>query len=189
MPGSRVERGETVSLRTVEPEDAPFLQRAYAEPGLREPLGRPIRSRSRVAAEIESLAEDDDRVHLLVCLEDDDPTPGPVDPGLVTPIGVVLARRVRVRPNLAVWLAPAHQGSGYAREALTLAIETIFRTHDVPSIGAGVYEWNEASRALLEAVGFTLEGRQRRVKFHDGAYHDNLKYGLLRTEWERLQDG
>lgn len=32
MPGARVASGERVTLRTAEEEDAPFLQRAYANP-------------------------------------------------------------------------------------------------------------------------------------------------------------
>lgn len=97
MPGARVEAGDSVTLRTVEPADAPFLQRAYAEPELRKPLGRSIRTRSQVEAEIGALAEDDDRLQFLICLEEGT-TAELVDPEAVTPIGVILARRVSGRP-------------------------------------------------------------------------------------------
>lgn len=183
MPGARIEHGERVALRTVERDDAAFLQRAHANPELRSPLGRRVRNVSQIEKQIEELAAKEDHRYFLVCLEDDDAPPGEPENGEVTRIGLVLARRVTYRPNLAFWIAPEYQGEGYAKEAASLAIETIFRNYDVPSIGAGVYAFNEASQALLESLGFTQEGRQRKVQFYDGEYHDNLKYGLLREEW------
>lgn len=182
MPGARIERGDRVALRTVEREDAAFLQRAYADPELRYPLGRRLRNVSQVEERLAEQIEDEGDDRFLVCLEDDDAPP--VDPGDdVTPIGLVVARNVTQRPNLAFRIVPEYHGEGYGKEAASLAIETIFRSYDVPSIGAGVYDFNEASRALLESLGFTREGRQRRYKFVDGEYRDNLKYGLLREEW------
>lgn len=181
MPGARVTSGTDITLRTVEREDAQFLQRAYAAPELRRPLGRRVRNVSEVENRIGRRAEDDDYRSFLVCL-DEGRSEGTDDGS--TPVGVVLARRVTSRPNLAIWVAPEYHGDGYGREAISLLIDLLFRNYDVPSIGAGVYSFNEASQRLLESVGFTQEGRQRKVQFYDGAYHDNLKYGMLREEWE-----
>ncbi|PSQ49351.1 N-acetyltransferase [Halobacteriales archaeon SW_6_65_15] len=183
MPGARIERGDRVALRTVEREDASFLQRAYANPELRHPLGRRLKNVSQVEAKFEELAADDEQDQFLVCIEGDDAPPGRPADGEVTPVGLVVARNVTRRPNVAFWVVPDYQRDGYATEAVSLVIETLFRSYDVPSIGAGVYDFNEASQGLLESLGFTREGRQRKYKFVDGEYRDNLKYGLLREEW------
>lgn len=183
MPGARIERGDRVALRTVEREDAAFLQRAYANPELRHPLGRRLKNVSQVEEQFEELAAHEGKDQFLVCLEDEDASPGSPSDDEVTPIGLVVARNVTRRPNLAFWIVPEYQRDGYATEAVSLAIDTLFRSYDVPSIGAGVYDFNEASQGLLESLGFAQEGRQRKYKFVDGEYRDNLKYGLLREEW------
>lgn len=183
MPGPRIEYGDRVGLRTVERADAAFLQRSYANPELRERLGRNPKNETQVDTRIEEVIEDTDNEYFVVCLEDADAPPGKPNSGDVTPIGIIVARHVTYRPNLAIWILPEYHGEGYGKEAASMAIDTIFRTYDVPSIGAGVYDFNEASKALLESLGFTQEGRQRKVQFYDGEYHDNLKYGLLREEW------
>lgn len=74
MPGARVADGERVTLRTVEREDVPFVQRAHANPELRYPLGWDVESRAQLEAQL----EDDfgyDEV-FLVCLDE----AGPVGP-------------------------------------------------------------------------------------------------------------
>ena len=59
----------------------------------------------------------------------------------------------------------------------------MFRTFDTPAVGAGVYDYNEASRRLLESLGFAEEGRLREYRFIDGEYRDCVQYGLLRREY------
>ena len=38
---------------------------------------------------------------------------------------------------------------------------------------------------LLEKAGFVKEGILREAKFSDGGYHDIIRYGILRNEWEK----
>ena len=65
-----------------------------------------------------------------------------------------------------------------------LAVDDIFASYPVHGISAGVYDFNEASRGLLESLGFTREGRLRDAWYVDGAYRDGVQYGILRREWE-----
>jgi len=51
-------------------------------------------------------------------------------------------------------------------------------------VGAVAYEDNDASRGLLESLGFSEEGRIRKDRFIDGEYADTIHYGLLREEWQ-----
>ncbi len=87
------------------------------------------------------------------------------------------------RAELAYWVAPDHQGNGYGTEATELAVEYAFDERRCHRLVAGAHETNDASRALLETLGFREEGRQRQHVFVDGEYVDTVLYGLLANEW------
>lgn len=182
MPGARVASGERVTLRTVEREDIPFLQRAYTNPELRYPLGWDVKSRARLEEEFE-----EDRLHdeqFLVCLDEDDTDPGGPEEDDVRRIGCIVAGTGEwARSGIGFWLVPAVQGEGYGKEAVSLALEYLFRVYPHPAVYAKALPDNEASRGLLESLGFTREGRARKEVFWDGEYRDSILYSLLRTEW------
>ena len=190
MPGARIERGERVTLRTVEREDAEFLQRASADPDIRYPLGDTRhKNRNQIEDMFENFIENESHAHFLVCLDSEDAGSGHSDEGDVTPIGAVAVTHIDWdRPSLAYWLVPEHHGEGYGKEAVSLVVEYVFRTFDVHGVGAHAYDFNAASRGLLESLGFTEEGRGREDRFIDGEYRDSVQYGLLRREWRKAND-
>lgn len=173
MPGIAYARGDRVTLRTVEREDAEFLQRGHNDPDVRVPLGHTgPRNRAQLETRIEERVESDDSVTLLACLDDE-------------PIGAVSADHLSMgRPAITYWIVPERQGDGYGPEAVELFLDVFFRDYDVHSVKAHVFDYNEASRALLERLGFQEEGRMREARFRNGEYVDELIYGLLRREWE-----
>ncbi|MFW5896020.1 MAG: GNAT family N-acetyltransferase [archaeon] len=178
MPGATVSRGDRVTLRTVETEDAAFCQRASANPEIRVPLGTPLRRRGEMDEIIDGEGD-----AVLACL-DDGAGPGSPADDETTPIGWVGIEEASYRrPEFVYWLLPEHHGEGYGREMLALAIDYAFATYDHPAVGAGAYDFNDASRGLLESLGFEEEGRIRRDRFIDGEYVDSVNYGLLREDW------
>ncbi|WP_435180754.1 GNAT family N-acetyltransferase [Halorussus sp. AFM4] len=180
MPGARIAGGDRVTLRTVEREDVEFLQRASADPELRYPLGNPVRNREEFDVPDEDAGAD----RFLVCLEADDTDPGPPDADEVTPVGQVsVADADYKRPELGYWLVPEVHGEGYGTEAVSLVLDYVFREYDVPAVGAAAFDFNDASRGLLESLGFAEEGRMRAYMFVDGEHRDMVQYGLLREEW------
>ena len=189
MPGATVRRGERVTLRVAEPEDARFLQRASAEPDLRVPLGSRVRS-----TETYDLGDErggDDR--FVVCLDDTDTdtdtnadtnTGTDADGAETTRIGQVSVEDASYkRPELGFWIAPERQGEGYGREAVAEAVDYVFNTYPTPAVGAHAFVFNEVSRDLLESLGFREEGRMRRYTYVDGEHRDAVMYGLLREDW------
>ncbi|WP_049898377.1 GNAT family N-acetyltransferase [Halococcus agarilyticus] len=183
MPGARVTSGERVTLRTVESEDVPFLQRSV-EPEIRYPLGNPVRNREGY-----EVTGEDGTDRFLVCLEGSDTDPGQPDDGDVRRIGNVNVTDIDYkRPELGYWLVPEVHGEGYGKEAVSLAVEYAFRQYDTPAVGAEAYDYNDASRGLLESLGFTEEGRRRKFMFVDGEHRDMLQYGLLREEWRERDE-
>ena len=179
MPGARVASGERVTLRTVEREDVPFLQRGNT-PEIRHPMGSRPRSQAQIRDSIEGSSDD----RFLVCLDGDEAGPGQVDGDDVRRIGFVSVEDADwKRPELAYWLVPEFRGEGYGSEAVSLAVDYAFGQYDTPAVGAGAFAFNDASRGLLESLGFTEEGRRRKFMFVDGNHRDMVQYGLLREEW------
>ncbi len=181
MPGARIESGERITLRTLEHEDIPFIQRAYANPEIRYPGGVPLRNQKQLEEWHEGTSGD----QFLVCLDEDDAGPGQPDEDDVQPIGAISLKDADWRrPELSYWLVPEVHDEGYGKEAVSLVIEYVFRVYATPAVGAGVYDFNDASRGLLESLGFIEEGRIRKERFINGEYHDSVQYGLLRQEWK-----
>lgn len=73
---------------------------------------------------------------------------------------------------------------GFMIEALRAAIQYIFETVRLHRIEANVMPRNEASRTLLERLGFRSEGYSPRYLEIAGKWEDHLRMALLREEWE-----
>ncbi|WP_336034471.1 GNAT family N-acetyltransferase [Halobacterium yunchengense] len=177
MPGAVFRRGDRVTLRTVEREDAAFVQRGHNVPEVAVPLGvnRP-ENEAEAEASIEDHEGDPLNVGLLVCLEDGD------EP---TPVGKVsLMDLHHTRPELSYWVLPEYQGEGYGTEAVEVLVDYAFEAHEIRGLQAQAFAPNEGSVGVLESLGFTHEGTLRDARFRDGEYVDVVWYGLLREEWE-----
>lgn len=172
MPGPAFIRGDRVTLRTLEPEDREFIHRWQNDPAFRDEM---YATTPRDAEEVDQLLtewrEPEDDMSLLVCVDGD-------------PVGkVALFGVTRLRGELAYWLVPDAQGHGYATEAVSLLIDHAFDAVGLHKVHARVADFNDASRGLLESLGFAEEGRLREHTFIRGAHRDEIRYGLLRHEW------
>jgi RimJ/RimL family protein N-acetyltransferase len=81
-------------------------------------------------------------------------------------------------------IASAHQGRGYATEALAAVIEYGFRALDINRFEADINPANEASARVLERLGFRREGLMRERWIIRGAKQDSAFYGLLKADWD-----
>jgi len=201
MPGPTVAEGDRVVFRTVEREDAAFLQRSSTDPRIRYSLGSTHhRSRAQQEEGIENWIESDGTAAFIACIDSaaedagqsggrrprdgEDAPPGVPDDEETTPVGSFNARHVDgERVWLSYWLLPEYHGEGYGRDMAETGVDYVFENYDVHSIAAGAYEFNDASRGLLESLGFTEVLRRRESRYIDGAYHDEVQYDLLRREW------
>ncbi|MFC6725299.1 GNAT family N-acetyltransferase [Halobium palmae] len=176
MPGETFLRTDRLTLRTVERDDVDFLQRGHNDPDVRTPLGMyGPKNGAQVEGFVQGSVEDDDSIDLLVCVDDD-------------PVGAATVNNLHWdRPALGYWLVPEARGNGYATEAVGALVDHLFETYDRHGVHARVFDFNEASRALLDRLGFAEEGRLRENRFRRGEYVDELTYGLLRREWEEAR--
>lgn len=83
------------------------------------------------------------------------------------------------RAELGYALAEAHQGNGYAVEAVGAAIAFGFGPMGLHRIAADTEPRNARSIRLLERLGFRFEGLQRQAYFQGGEWQDAALYGLL----------
>ncbi|MHA6203081.1 GNAT family N-acetyltransferase [Dyella soli] len=85
--------------------------------------------------------------------------------------------------EVGITLAPAHQGRGYAREALAAVLEALFRTMGVHRVHASVDPRNLPSVNLMRALGLRQEAHFRQSLMLRGEWVDDLVFALLAHEW------
>ena len=85
--------------------------------------------------------------------------------------------------DIGYWMHPDHQGRGYMTEALEAIVRLGFETMEADAIVAFHTLWNDASRRVMEKVGF------RRVRVFpngfvkNGKASDDALMRLDRSEW------
>lgn len=80
-------------------------------------------------------------------------------------------------------LAPAHQGKGYATEALTGLLDWAFPTFGLHRVIAVTDALNAPSAALLARVGMRQESHWVENVFFKGAWGSELQFAVLEREW------
>ncbi len=76
-------------------------------------------------------------------------------------------------------LDEAHNGKGYATEALGLIVKFGFEELKLHRIEAGVMPRNVASQRVLEKCGFVREGLARKNVNINGKWEDHYTYGII----------
>ena len=81
-------------------------------------------------------------------------------------------------------LHPDYWGRGYVPEAASALINLAFKELNLHKIELSCFGYNLQSQRVAEKLGFTLEARIRDRKDAQGNRCDDLRYGLLKSEWE-----
>jgi len=81
-------------------------------------------------------------------------------------------------------LHPDYWGRGYVPEAVSALVEIAFTILNLHKVEISCYDYNKQSQRVAEKLGFTLESRIRDRKDIQGRRCGDLRYGLLRSEWE-----
>jgi RimJ/RimL family protein N-acetyltransferase len=81
-------------------------------------------------------------------------------------------------------LAPAHEGRGYATEAVRELLGIAFDALGLRRVTAICFADNEPSWRLMERVGMRREAHHVRDNLHrDGEWYDGFTYAMLADEW------
>lgn len=79
-------------------------------------------------------------------------------------------------------------GQGIGSKALSLWTDLIFEEFkELEHLGLTTWSGNKPMMKLAEKIGYKLEARIRKVRYWQGIYHDSVKYGVLREEWEQIR--
>jgi len=90
-----------------------------------------------------------------------------------------LARHAEV----GISLLPSETGKGYGTDALLVLIDYAFTRRNLRRVHLIVLASNERAIASYRKVGFVEEGRLREHAWMRGHYEDEVRMGLLRSEW------
>jgi RimJ/RimL family protein N-acetyltransferase len=80
-------------------------------------------------------------------------------------------------------VSPAHQKQGLATEALQTVLEYLFADLKKHRVVASVDPHNQASCHLLQKLGFRKEGHFKESLLVNGTWVDDVRFGMLRSEW------
>lgn len=86
-------------------------------------------------------------------------------------------------------LAPEHQGSGYATEAVRRLLDYWFVDRGKHRVYASCDARNAASAGVLRRSGFRQEGHLRQSTWTKGEWTDDLIFAVLAGEWAPGADG
>lgn len=81
-------------------------------------------------------------------------------------------------------LHPDYWGRGYVPEAARTLIDLAFKDLGLHKIELTCFGYNLQSKRVAEKLGFTLEARIRDRKDAQDNCCDDLRYALLKSEWE-----
>jgi len=87
------------------------------------------------------------------------------------------------RAEMGYWLGRPHWGKGLMSEAATAALRFAFETLGLHKVTIGCIEGNEASRAIIEKLGFRFLAMYQDDFFRFGRWWDHRRYELTAAEW------
>ena len=79
-------------------------------------------------------------------------------------------------------------GKGYGTDMMKLCLQYVFTELCVERVSLGLHEYNPRALRSYEKCGFRLEGRTRQDIMREGRRTDTLWMGILREEWEAMQN-
>ena len=83
---------------------------------------------------------------------------------------------------------PDYWYGGYGSEALKLWTTKTFKDFpELEHVGLTTWSGNIPMMKCAEKLGYKLEAKIRKVRYHLGEYFDSIKYGVLREEWEEKE--
>jgi RimJ/RimL family protein N-acetyltransferase len=105
-----------------------------------------------------------------------------VERDLVGACGLCYIDWISATAELSVYIGAqlAYVDAALAPDACRTLIGHAFDELNLRRLWVEVFAFDRAKATLLETLGFVLEGTLREHRFHAGAYHDSLMYGLLR---------
>jgi RimJ/RimL family protein N-acetyltransferase len=172
-------QGKSVRLRSIEPDDGPFLFELSKDTDTRVGLSATI-DLPRSLASCVKWAEEASKE-----------PPKPESCTLVierkgSPMGTICPHHPDAKAGVfryGIQILPGHRRNGYAREAVLLVLRYFFDFLRYQKCSIGVYSFNTISARFHESLGFTQEGCTRRAAYVAGRFYDCFAYGMTAEEF------
>lgn len=81
-----------------------------------------------------------------------------------------------------------YRGKGYGTDAMKILLQFVFSEMNLNKVRLSVFDFNQRGIKSYVKCGFKQEGIKRQEMFREGRYHDVIMMGILRPEWERLNN-
>ncbi len=88
------------------------------------------------------------------------------------------------KAEVGAWIGRKYWGKGYGTEALRQILKFAFDKLKLHKVTGIAFEWNIASRRIMEKVGFKYEGTLRDDYRIGNKWHNNVVYSILRDEFK-----
>lgn len=75
----------------------------------------------------------------------------------------------------------------HARDVLRMVLRYGFVNLDFNRVCVEIPAFEETEIALYEEAGFLRETQRRQAVYYNGSHYDDLLYGILRTEWMKIE--
>ena len=179
-------QGEKVVLRPVRRSDIEHFLKWFNDPEVTQYLGMYL-PMTEMAEEkfIEDLGSAVAGTRVMFVIE----TVEDIDK---KPIGSVGLSNIHPKDHHAVFgIAIGEKdywSKSYGTEAARLIIRYGFEQLNLHGINSFAISFNERSLRLHLKAGFKEEGRQREAVFKNGDYHDHVMFGLLKKEWQAMNE-
>jgi ribosomal-protein-serine acetyltransferase len=103
---------------------------------------------------------------------------------IVGAMGTVVLDRVNDVAEIGYFVVGEHEGTGLMSRAVGAFVDHLFEAEGMNRLSARIMTDNHRSLALVERLGFALEGVHRQEYKLRGEHRDMNVYSLLRSEWE-----
>lgn len=175
--------GERVYLRPIENEDLDFFyaKALWDKEGRRLTGTQTVFSRSGVQKWFENISTDSSRIDLIICLQENNRPIGDIAMLDIDHQNRNSIMRISIFDH-EVW------GNGYGTEAMSLLLGYGFEILNLHRIGLDVYSFNKRGIKSYEKLGFKQEGIIRDELFYDGEYHDSIIMGVLKDEFNQIEN-
>ena len=86
-------------------------------------------------------------------------------------------------PHFGIVIWPEYRRQGYGTQAVEEMLKRCFEDSIAHSTSGYAEEWNEASLAFMDKLGFTKVGIERRAGIRNGKFYDGIFLDMLKTEY------
>ncbi|CAM3973561.1 GNAT family N-acetyltransferase [Mesobacillus zeae] len=92
------------------------------------------------------------------------------------------------KATIAYILSPMHWGKGFAKQAVSLMMDSIISEYDVKEFDAYIDTRNSKSVSLVKGLGFDQINYIKNADFFKGHDSHEFVYSIKSEQWERQKD-